>query len=56
MISRLLRFKNTLLFGGAALGALIYRFAGILTLFLPAAIYAAFALGHLVAARSESGA
>ena len=44
------------LFGGAALGALIYRFAGILTLFLPAAIYAAFALGHLVAARSESGA
>jgi uncharacterized membrane protein YoaK (UPF0700 family) len=39
------------LFGGAALGALLYRFAGILTLFLPAAIYAAFALGHLWAAR-----
>lgn len=35
------------LFGGAALGALLYRIVGIHALFLPVAIYMAFALGHL---------
>lgn len=35
------------LFGGATLGALLYRFAGIHALFVPVAIYAAFALAHL---------
>lgn len=39
------------LLGGAALGALLYRFVGINALFLPVAIYAAFTLGHLWAGR-----
>ena len=39
------------LLGGATLGALLYRFSGMVALALPAAIYAAFALGHLWAAR-----
>lgn len=35
------------LLGGAALGALLYRQAGILALGVPVAVYAAFSLGHL---------
>ncbi|MVS98203.1 YoaK family protein [Devosia marina] len=35
------------LFGGAALGALLYRIVGVHTLFLAVAIYTAFALTHL---------
>ena len=42
------------LFGGAAIGASLYRFIGIGTLFLPAAIYAAFTLGHLWAGRRSA--
>ncbi|MCW5720575.1 MAG: DUF1275 domain-containing protein [Devosia sp.] len=39
------------LLAGAAIGALLYRHAGISALFLPVAIYAAFTIGHLWAAR-----
>lgn len=42
------------LFGGAALGALLYRLVGIHTLYLPLAIYAAFTLGHARAARKPA--
>jgi len=39
------------LFGGAALGALLYRGVGINALLVPTFIYTAFAIGHLWAAR-----
>jgi len=42
------------LFAGAAIGALCYRVSGISALFIPAAIYAVFTLGHLAAARRSS--
>lgn len=40
------------LLGGAAIGALLYRAAGISALFLPVAIYAAFTIGHLWAGKN----
>lgn len=39
------------LLGGAILGALVYRAIGIHALYLPIAVYAAFSIGHLLAAR-----
>ncbi len=42
------------LFGGAALGALLYRHAGVHTLFVPVAIYAAFTLAHLRAGNKSA--
>jgi uncharacterized membrane protein YoaK (UPF0700 family) len=42
------------LFGGAAIGALLYRWLGIGTLIVPIAIYASFAGGHFLAARKSA--
>ncbi|MBB4050486.1 uncharacterized membrane protein YoaK (UPF0700 family) [Devosia subaequoris] len=42
------------LLGGAAFGALLYRFTGIHTLFVPVAIYTAFAIAHLWAGKSAT--
>ncbi|MCP8882180.1 YoaK family protein [Devosia sp. XJ19-1] len=42
------------LYAGAAIGALLYRFVGIYTLCLPAAVYVAFTFGHLWAGRRSA--
>lgn len=42
------------LFGGAILGALLYRVISVQALLLPAVTYLAFTLGHLIAAKRRS--
>jgi len=41
------------LFGGAVIGALLYRLVGVEALGLPVVVYTAFMVGHIVAARRD---